>query len=65
MFVLPRLLRILDPVLSVIEIVVAILLFCRRLPVRERFHQRLLVVLAIALAALGLAVYVEKWSRSK
>lgn len=53
-----RLLRILDPALSVVEIVVAILLFCRSLPSRERFGWRLLAVLSIALAAVGASVYV-------
>lgn len=55
MIALPRLLRILDPVLSVVEIFAAILLFCRKLPQRERFGARLSVT-AAATTVLTLAI---------
>jgi len=54
MLALPRLLRVLDPALSVIEIFVAILLFCGRLPRRDRFAQAIAVTAALtALATAG------------
>ena len=56
MVALPRLLRILDPVLSVVEISVAIFLFCRRLPQRERFGWRFALVVTLIVAATSAAV---------
>lgn len=62
MLTLVRLLRVLDPVLSVIEIVIAILLFCIRLPRRDRFEWRLAAVVAVSAVAASACIYVGYFS---
>ena len=56
MIALSRLLRLLDPVLSVIEIFIAIMLFCRRLPKRGRFWQRVGLVALLSAVATATAI---------
>lgn len=51
-----RLLRILDPAVSVVEIAIAILLFCRRLPPREHFGRRFAVVSLLTAAAVAVGI---------